>query len=66
MYLAKNKDGVIHLFMRKPSISASGFSYSVANCDFGYAIHGELKDRFDYLAFGDEPIEVDIVVCPAP
>lgn len=63
MWIARNKDGMLHVFDVKPILNHTGLRWCVMNCDFGYRIHNNTdKDKFMDLTFEDSPIEVDLTL----
>ena len=62
MWLAKNKDGALHIFSHKPTLSMSHLSYMIINSDCGYIIDAETQEQFKDLTFEDGPVKVELKI----
>ena len=63
MWLARNKDGILHIFREKPSRNHNNTEWAIMNCDYGYPIvDKELMARFSDVTWENSPVAVDITL----
>ena len=62
MWIARNKDGELHLFSHKPYRDHSNTQWTLCHADYGYIIDDVTKEALKDLTWKDEPIEVKIAI----